>query len=341
MRKYLLSETGNFYKTNLHCHTTYSDGSYTPEQVKEIYKEHGYSAVAFTDHDIFIAHDDLTDDTFVALHGFEMEINQPKKAAFEHIKTCHICFVGIDPDNMIQPCYHRSDYLFGRAPSHRGEIKYDENEPDFIRSYDAECISKIMNTAREKGFFVTYNHPAWSMEDYGDYMGYNGMHAMEIYNGGCFAEGYEDYNSRDYDNLLRGGKRIYCIGADDNHNHRARDDRHFDTGVAWTMIKAEELNYRALTDSLVKGNFYASMGPEIYELYHENGRVNIKCSDADRIYITFGIRRGEVYYSREDGVINGASFSVPEDCGYFRLTVVDKKGRTACTNAYFMEDVLA
>ena len=26
MRKYLLPETGNFYKSNLHCHTTMSDG---------------------------------------------------------------------------------------------------------------------------------------------------------------------------------------------------------------------------------------------------------------------------------------------------------------------------
>ena len=37
MKKYLLPESGNFYKANLHCHTTVSDGSMTPEEVKAHY----------------------------------------------------------------------------------------------------------------------------------------------------------------------------------------------------------------------------------------------------------------------------------------------------------------
>ena len=39
MKKYLINEGGNFYKANLHCHTTLSDGRLTPEQIKENYKE--------------------------------------------------------------------------------------------------------------------------------------------------------------------------------------------------------------------------------------------------------------------------------------------------------------
>ena len=50
MRKYLLPETGNFYKSNLHCHTTMSDGQKTPEEIKELYMKKGYSIVAYTDH---------------------------------------------------------------------------------------------------------------------------------------------------------------------------------------------------------------------------------------------------------------------------------------------------
>ena len=42
MRKYLISEKGSFYKANLHCHTTVSDGCLTPEEVKAAYKEKGY-----------------------------------------------------------------------------------------------------------------------------------------------------------------------------------------------------------------------------------------------------------------------------------------------------------
>ena len=38
MKKYLIKEEGNFYKANLHMHTTVSDGKMTPLEVKEKYK---------------------------------------------------------------------------------------------------------------------------------------------------------------------------------------------------------------------------------------------------------------------------------------------------------------
>ena len=59
VRKYLISENGNFYKANLHCQTTISDGRMTPEEVKNLYMKNGYSIVAFTDHDVFIPHPEL------------------------------------------------------------------------------------------------------------------------------------------------------------------------------------------------------------------------------------------------------------------------------------------
>lgn len=42
----LLDEDLNRYKANLHCHTTVSDGRLTPEAVKKLYKENGYSVIA-------------------------------------------------------------------------------------------------------------------------------------------------------------------------------------------------------------------------------------------------------------------------------------------------------
>ena len=61
--------------------------------------------------------------------------------------------------------------------------------------------------------------------------------------------------------MLRDGKRMYCIRADDNHNHESAPD--WDSGGAWVMIKAEKLEYRTITKALEDGNFYASQGPEI------------------------------------------------------------------------------
>ena len=336
MRKYLLPKDGNFYKANLHCHTKFSDGNYTPEEVKECYKNKGYSVVAYTDHDILIPHDDLTDDEFLALHGFEIEVNQSYTEEFCKIKTCHVCFIGIDPENITQPCWHRSKYLFGNAPLNGHLVKFDENEPDYEREYSHEGITDIMQKCREKGFFVTYNHPTWSYEDYSDYMGYSGMHAFEMFNGGCLAAGYDDYNTRVYDDLLRSGEKIFCIGADDNHNYGDPKSRRFDAGWAYTMIKAPDLQYRSITGALLEGNFYASEDPEIYELYTEDDKVYVKCSEADSIQCNYGIRKAQKVYDETGDGIFEASFDVPSDCVYFRITVTDKKGKHACTNAYFI-----
>lgn len=337
MKKYLLPPEGNFYKANLHCHTNLSDGKLTPEEVKELYKNKGYSIVAYTDHDILIPHDELTDDEFLALHGFEIEVNESYTEEFSKIKTCHVCFVGIEPENITQPCWHRSKYLFGNAPKNGHLVKFDENEPDYEREYSHEGMSDIMNRAREKGFFVTYNHPTWSCEDYGDYMGYSGMHAFEMFNGGCLAAGYDDYNPRVYDDLLKGGKKIFCIGADDNHNFGDPNSRNYDSGWAYTMIKADKLEYRTITKALEDGNFYASEGPEIHELYLEDDKVYVKCSKADSIQCNYGIRKAQKIYDETGDGIFEASFDVPSDCVYFRVTVTDKRGKHACTNAYFTE----
>ena len=67
MRKYLLPEKGNFYKANLHCHSTWSDGKHTPSELKELYKSRGYSVLAITDHEGLFYHDELNDDEFASV----------------------------------------------------------------------------------------------------------------------------------------------------------------------------------------------------------------------------------------------------------------------------------
>lgn len=41
---------GRYYKAQMHCHTTNSDGNYTPQQLVEKYKNSGYEIIMITDH---------------------------------------------------------------------------------------------------------------------------------------------------------------------------------------------------------------------------------------------------------------------------------------------------
>lgn len=333
MKKYLLPKKGKFYKANLHCHSTVSDGSLTPAEIKDAYLSRGYSVVAFTDHDVLLSHSDLNDDTFLALNGYEIEIKTKRNE-----KTCHICLIGLKPDNLTQVCYHREKYMIGNGDLYRDFIDYDKNLPDYERVYTYECINDIIKTARDNGFFATYNHPGWSLEGPDEYMNYNGMHAMEIYNHGCSVEGYPDYNEKEYEHMLRGGKRIYCIATDDNHNRFPFESRKSDSFGGFTMIKAEKLTYKTVTEALINGNFYASQGPEIYELWTNNGKLHVECSNADQIILNTRNRTAKIAFAQDKEPLNEATFDIPNNCGWVRITIIDKYGKLANTNAYFIDE---
>lgn len=337
MKKFILPEQGNFYKANLHCHTTFSDGRRTPAEIKEIYKKLGFSIVAYTEHEIMVPHPELNDESFLALNGFEASIDEKEVNQYGYKKCCHICFVALEEDNVTQPCWNEK-YVWGNARNHIDEVTKDENE-QYVRVFTPECINDMIRTGREKGFFVTYNHPTWSLEDYTDYMQYEGMHAFEMFNGSSIKNGYEDYNPRVYDDMLRVGKRFYCIGADDNHNPAPDDSRYADSGWAYITIKADRLEYRTITKALEDGHFYSSEGPEIYDLWYEDGKLHVRCSEADRINCTYNLRRARTVLSENGVPVTEATFDFEPQYAYARITVIDKQGRRACTNAIFRDEL--
>lgn len=330
MKKFLLPEHGNFYKANLHAHTNMSDGSNTPEEVREIFKAMGYSIVAYTDHDVLVDRSHLCQEDFLALNGLELEINgRSFGKGWLNMETTHLNMIALEPDNLIFPCYHRTRYLYANAPKYRDLLQFDESLPDYVRSYTPACINEMLQEGRSKGFYTVYNHPTGSLETYPIYSQYENMHAVEVFNGDW------ENSSHVYNDLLTQGKMIHCVAGDDSHSKAG-------SGHAWTVIKADKLEYRAVTDALLKGNFYCSRGPEIKELYVEDGVMHVKTSDAQAIMFTTMTRNpGRAYIRSDDGsFINEASFKVLPECIWVRITVFGHDGRMAVTNAYPVEDLL-
>lgn len=329
MRKYLLPQEGCFYKANLHSHTVMSDGKITPEEAKEFFKENGYSIVAYTDHNVFVDRSHLADEDFLPLNGVELDANGRNFGrGWRDMESCHMSFIALDPDNLNAPCFHRTKYLRKNAPQYKHLIQYDETLPDFEHFYTPECINRMFLEGRNKGFFTIYNHPSGSLEDYPVYSQYHYMHAMEMYNGP-----YE-YNPRVYDDMLRLGNIIYCVGGDDNHGTS-------DAAFSWTMIKAEKLEYKTVTKALMDGHFYCSQGPEITELFIEDGIMHVKTSDAQEIHFNSAARApGASVRAPKGSYLNEASFKVLPECVYVRVTVVGPNGKTASSNAYRTADLL-
>jgi len=330
MKKYLLPQEGQFYKANLHCHTTFSDGVMTPQEVKDYYMAHGYSVVAFTDHCVLVPHPELNDEKFLALNGYETEQVAKDEEPVSRRRHCHHCFIALKKDNVTMP-YYNPKGIWGKGKELMEQVKFNYDHTLERWGYDPEITNEIIRLGREAGFFVTYNHPAWSCEHYEQYSQYTGMNAMEIMNFGAWNGGYGDYVPYVYDEMLRKGERIYAIAADDNHSAKS-------SCGGWTMIKAPALEYEEITGALEKGNFYASSGPEIQELTFEDGKLHIRCSAAKRIVCSFRDRRAAIRNAK-DAPLTEAEFDIIPSDSYFRITVIDENDRHADTNAYFTDEL--
>lgn len=311
--KYLLPRTGSFYKANLHCHTTVSDGRLLPEEVKRVYREKGYQIVAYTDHRQYVNHSDLNDESFLALAGYEVDINDGGRRLTNTEKTYHFNLYDTDP-SVPKECIL----------------------PDALYE-DIGAINRYISEMTGQGFLVCYNHPYWSVQNYDDYKDLRGCFAMEIYNHGCELEGMYGYNPQAYDEMLRTGNRLFCVAADDNHNAARPDSYYWDSCGGFTMIKAASLSYGAVIEALRQGHFYASTGPEIHDIYIEDGVLQITCSEVDKIYVLTEGRRCHSKVSEDGKPLCGASFQLTGEEGYIRVHCRDKNGNHADSNAYFLE----
>ena len=347
MKKFLLPENAKYYKANLHSHTVLSDGMKTPEENKAYYKSLGYSIVAFTDHDIYCQQQDLTDVDFVALNGFELEYFEDD--AWDNGKCAHFCYIAKDPDNAAfgyneKKCF---DWEASKIP-HEPVIGGLYTNNCKARRYDTEFINADIAKGRELGFFISYNHPTWSMERYPDYIRYKGLDTMEIFNHDAAYPrtiGVAD-DSRVYDDFLYSGQRIKCIATDDNHNFVPDELIGSDSGGGFIQIAPDKLDYASVIKALEEGNYYACAvsdpkkcdAPEIKNLWIEDGSLHVETSNAARIMVIKDKRPVLFKYSERDEYITEAVLQLGE-YEWFRVVVTDEYGNKAFSSAYFADEI--
>ena len=305
MKKYLL-KPGNWYKANLHCHTNISDGFYSPEEIKKMYKEKGYSIVAFTDHEYLALHNDLSDDSFLALNGYEVSVTESvtDERPAPKCKTYHMNFYAKDKNN---------DTMVGVTESYckrwfkdKDVSKIKHILPRETREYTPEFVNSYIKDANDNGFFVSINHPMWSLQTFADYKEINGLWGIELYNHGCNVAGYLEDSNHIYDKLLRQRKYLFPLATDDNHN-LSQTYKVQDSFGGFVMINAEKLDYDTVIKSLLEGEFYSSTGPVFEEIYIEDNMAHIKCSPVREIRMLTEGRDGMI--ARHKDGINAATSS--------------------------------
>lgn len=306
----LLPRSGNLYKVNLHTHSTYSDGKFTPAQLKEFYMSKGYDAVAFTDHRKCIPHCELTDENFVALTGIELDFNQTDENG-RQIKVVHMNALASQPGKI---CEFDSMLL------------------------DYDLINETVADLKREGFFVTLNHPVWSNMSSLNIEKIHGFDAMEVCNSIALMFNNFSDDSALYEYFLRNDGRAIPIAADDCHRIYPDGTPFAEYAKSFVMLKANELSYQAILQALTTGACYASTGPRFENLWLEGDTLHVECSPVFGVFVHSKYLNKKAQRIEKTDSITHAAFDIShirEASPYFWVQLRDTNGQKAWATPYW------
>ena len=246
------SERGNWYKGNLHSHTTNSDGHLTPAESVRMFREHGYSFLAFTDHDRYSDYrTDFDGGDFIIIPGYEASAVLYKDFGLKKRLKVHHVNALLGTSRMVREAREP-------LPEH---LEFLPQRVYFKEWNGAAVLRDMVERMRGMGFIAMYNHPVWSRVSEYEFAGEAGIFALEIFNYDTENESGTGFDTTHWDVMLRAGRRVWGAATDDNHNEGIFDD----SCGGWVTVRAPELTHDAIIENLLAGNFYSSAGPEIYD----------------------------------------------------------------------------
>lgn len=172
---------GNWYKGNLHTHTSNSDGKLTPEQVADWYRKRGYDFLSMTDHLVYTDGSALSADEFLVIDGIEFHGRDPAVGGEYHV-------VGLGS---------------GIERALAGWSEGDSAQQTIDLIVEAGCMAILA-------------HPYGLGQTAHDLLSLRGFLGLEIFNSmfNWMAKGLSVVH---WDNLLDAGQRLWGLAVDDSH----------------------------------------------------------------------------------------------------------------------------
>ncbi len=293
-----------WFKGNLHTHTTHSDGDTQPEGVIRWYRDQGYDFLSITDHNFLLKTEDyahLQDEEFILISGNEIS------DVYEG-KSLHLLALGIHDESLgpaggdsIQTTLQDNVSAIRSA----GAVPVLAH-PNFTWAFGAEEMIGIKDCVL---FEVLNAHP--SVNNQGDDT-HPGTEEM-------------------WDLALSAGKLIYGIGTDDTHKIATYP------GKSWVMVRAPELSEPSLLKALENGDFYVSTGVVLDSYKSTRSAVKIRIrAESGASYSTSFIGEGGEILSESDSL--KPVFKKRSDTLYVRARIEDSKGKLALTQPVFFEN---
>ena len=311
----VLENRFNWYKGNMHMHTTMSDGELEQVEAIGVYREAGYDFIAISDHRK-VGHL-WQDDNFLILPGVEWDTGDAMNMPVYHI-------LGIGMNRKIVDFYHGAPYEGASLGNTRGGIWTSSRSG---RKRYHPHPQAIIDAIREAGGIAILAHPAWSVMSPEEMMDLHGLAGAEIFNS---VSGYPFNPGRDeaayyWDIWGKNGKLVGAFASDDSHHYTGEQTKTF------TMVNAQTLHRDAIMDAFKRGNFYASCGPRFrsIDFNPETGEVTVECSkDVEAVVFKSNTPWPDGGYQEINGK-GRASYRIMYEDRYVRIELIDRNGSKA------------
>ena len=289
-------EAGNWYKGNLHLHSTISDGNLDPEATVEVYRKAGYDFTALTDHiggfwdkekkeykPLVYPLDKLNKPGFLVIPAIEYNTTRSGE-------TLHFVVVGSGYDQRLQ---------------------------------DGQDLSEAMKGWWDRGAFAFMAHPHWSLDATETLEAMSYLPAVEVFNyATALEEGIRGNSQLHWDRLLRLRRPVLGVATDDSHRPGT------DSGGGWVMVKAKDLTAEAIVAALRKGQFYFSGGPRLEQVYADTqGKLHVECSPVRTIRAMAGVGQNSTATASKGTTLDHATLVWDKKWPFVRVECVDEKGR--------------
>lgn len=284
---------GEWYKGNLHTHTTNSDGAWSPERVATEYRAKGYNFLFITDHGTVTDVSGLSGDGLLVLNGTELGAGKSEVGHSYHLAILNL--------------------------------------KETVSAKSAPTLQGLIDLLRSKGAEVIIAHPYWSGLTINDFSNLEGYIGVEIFNSTCHFAIAKGHSAVHWDDLLVRGNRVVGFAVDDAHEH-SRDNKPLDICYAWIMAKLPELTEAAVMSAIKSGRFYASNGPTIHDISVKDGKISVSTSEVKVINFIANVSSGRSITAKGDEVLTQAEYQLRGSEKYIRVECFDGNGRGAWSN---------
>jgi hypothetical protein len=298
--------SGAWLRCALHAHTTESDGEMPPASLVTHYGRAGFDVLALTDH--WKCATSPSTDQVLVLPGVELNCVMPGA------RDGHVLGLGVTAT--------------------------EEELRELAGDY--RSLEETAAWINERGGVAFLAHPYWTGITPGTLELPENVLGIEIYNAGCELEIARGLSAVHWDELLGAGRMCTALATDDSHHPG------FDSGHAWTWVRAEERTVEAVVAALADGCFYGSAGPRIGDIRVEGSIVAVECSPCRTVTLVSSksigaavnagrhgyLNAGSISSTTADGLVTGASLTVPPAASYARIEVTDAAGMKAWSNPF-------